>query len=398
MLTNRQLFQNFLAQTSSTPLKLEIDSAQGIFLEGADGQKYLDLISGIGVSNVGHRHPKVVEAVEKQLKRHLHLMVYGEYIQSPQVELAQAICATLPRQLDNVYLVNSGSEAVEGALKLAKRYTGKTGIVSCFNAYHGSSHGALSVCGNESLKQAYRPLIPAIGLIKYGKLDDLDRIDGYTAAVIVETIQGEAGVRAASQEYFKALRARCDEVGCLLILDEIQSGYGRTGKFWAFEHYDIIPDIVVCAKGMGGGMPIGAFIASHQVMQVLTHNPVLGHITTFGGHPLSAAAALATTKVVQEEKLISKVEAKAELFKEGLEHELILDIRHKGLMMAVEFESYEVLKPIIDEAIKLGIITDWFLFCDNAMRIAPPLTIENEQIVEACNKIMKAVDNSRGKI
>ena len=398
MLTNRQLFQNFLAQTSSTPLKLEIDSAQGIFLEGADGQKYLDLISGIGVSNVGHRHPKVVEAVEKQLKRHLHLMVYGEYIQSPQVKLAQAICATLPGQLDNVYLVNSGSEAVEGALKLAKRYTGKTGIVSCFNAYHGSSHGALSVCGNESLKQAYRPLIPAIGLIKYGKLDDLDRIDGYTAAVIVETIQGEAGVRAASQEYFKALRARCDEVGCLLILDEIQSGYGRTGKFWAFEHYDIIPDIVVCAKGMGGGMPIGAFIASHQVMQVLTHNPVLGHITTFGGHPLSAAAALATTRVVQEEKLISKVEAKAELFKEGLEHELILDIRHKGLMMAVEFESYEVLKPIIDEAIKLGIITDWFLFCDNAMRIAPPLTIENEQIVQACKKIMKAIDNSRGKI
>ncbi|MDH3711789.1 MAG: aspartate aminotransferase family protein, partial [Cyclobacteriaceae bacterium] len=375
-----------------------IDSAQGIFLEGADGQKYLDLISGIGVSNVGHRHPKVVEAVEKQLKRHLHLMVYGEYIQSPQVKLAQAICATLPGQLDNVYLVNSGSEAVEGALKLAKRYTGKTGIVSCFNAYHGSSHGALSVCGNESLKQAYRPLIPAIGLIKYGKLDDLDRIDGYTAAVIVETIQGEAGVRAASQEYFKALRARCDEVGCLLILDEIQSGYGRTGKFWAFEHYDIIPDIVVCAKGMGGGMPIGAFIASHQVMQVLTHNPVLGHITTFGGHPLSAAAALATTRVVQEEKLISKVEAKAELFKEGLEHELILDIRHKGLMMAVEFESYEVLKPIIDEAIKLGIITDWFLFCDNAMRIAPPLTIENEQIVQACKKIMKAIDNSRGKI
>ncbi len=398
MLTNRQLFQNFLAQTSSTPLKLEIDGAQGIFLEGADGQKYLDLISGIGVSNVGHRHPKVVEAVEKQLKRHLHLMVYGEYIQSPQVKLAQAICATLPGQLDNVYLVNSGSEAVEGALKLAKRYTGKTGIVSCFNAYHGSSHGALSVCGNESLKQAYRPLIPAIGLIKYGKLDDLDRIDGYTAAVIVETIQGEAGVRAASQEYFKALRARCDEVGCLLILDEIQSGYGRTGKFWAFEHYDIIPDIVVCAKGMGGGMPIGAFIASHEVMQVLTHNPVLGHITTFGGHPLSAAAALATTKVVQEEKLISKVEAKAELFKEGLEHELILDIRHKGLMMAVEFESYEVLNPIIDEAIKLGIITDWFLFCDNAMRIAPPLTIENEQIVEACKKIMKAIENCRGKI
>ena len=398
MLTNRQLFQNFLAQTSEAPLKLEIDRAEGVYLQGAEGQRYLDLISGIGVSNVGHRHPKVVAALEEQLQKHLHLMVYGEYIQSPQVKLAQAICATLPEKLDNVYLVNSGGEAVEGALKLAKRYTGKTGIVSCFNAYHGSSHGALSVCGNESLKQAYRPLIPAIGLIKYGKLDDLDRIDGYTAAVIVETIQGEAGVRIASQEYFKALRARCDEVGCLLILDEIQSGYGRTGKFWAFEHYDIIPDIVVTAKGMGGGMPIGAFIASRQVMQVLTHNPVLGHITTFGGHPLCAAAALATTQVIQEEKLPEQVESKAGIFLECLNHELIREIRHKGLMMALEFENYQTLKPIIDEAIRLGVVTDWFLFCDNSMRIAPPLTIKNEQIVEACKIILKAIDNCRGKI
>jgi len=394
MLTNRQLFQNHLAQTSSTPLQLEIESAQGVYLQGANGQKYLDLISGIGVSNIGHRHPKVISAIQKQLENYLHLMVYGEYIQTPQVKLAHALAATLPEKLDNVYLVNSGSEAVEGALKLAKRYTGKTKIVSCLNAYHGSSHGALSVCGNEKLKRSFRPLIPAIGLINFGNFDDLSCIDSNTAAVIVETIQGEAGVRIASQKYFKALRAKCDQYGCLLILDEIQSGYGRTGKFWAFEHYHIVPDIVVCAKGMGGGMPIGAFIASREVMQSLTNNPVLGHITTFGGHPLSAAAALATIKVIQDEELITNVHQKAELFKEWLVHDKILAIRNKGLMMAVDFESYQVLKPIIDEAINGGIITDWFLFCDHSMRIAPPLTIKNEQIVEACKVIMKAIQKN----
>ncbi len=394
MLTNRQLFQNHLAQTSSTPLQLEIESAQGVYLQGANGQKYLDLISGIGVSNIGHRHPKVISAIQKQLDNYLHLMVYGEYIQTPQVKLAHALAATLPEKLDNVYLVNSGSEAVEGALKLAKRYTGKTKIVSCQNAYHGSSHGALSVCGNEILKRSFRPLIPAIGLINFGNFDDLSCIDSNTAAVIVETIQGEAGVRITSQEYFEALRAKCDQYGCLLILDEIQSGYGRTGKFWAFEHYHIIPDIVVCAKGMGGGMPIGAFIASREVMQSLTNNPVLGHITTFGGHPLSAAAALATIKVIQDEELIPNVHQKAELFKKWLVHDKILAIRNKGLMMAVDFESYQVLKPIIDEAINGGIITDWFLFCDRSMRIAPPLTIKNDQIVEACKVIMKAIQKN----
>ena len=385
------MFQNHLAQTSSTPLQLEIEHAQGVYLQGANGQKYLDLISGIGVSNIGHRHPKVITAIQEQLESYLHLMVYGEYIQAPQVKLAHALAATLPEKLDNVYLVNSGSEAVEGALKLAKRYTGKPKIVSCLNAYHGSSHGALSVCGNETLKQSFRPLIPAIGLINFGKLDDLDCIDDQTAAVIVETIQGEAGVRIASREYFKALRAACDRHGCLLILDEIQSGFGRTGRFWAFEHYDIVPDIVVCAKGMGGGMPIGAFISSRDIMQALTHDPVLGHITTFGGHPLSAAAALATINVIQEEKLIPDVEGKAELFKEGLVHNRVHTIRNQGLMMAVEFESYQVLKPIIDEAINGGVITDWFLFCDHSMRIAPPLTIKNEQIVEACKVIMEAI-------
>lgn len=392
MLTNRQLFQNHLAQTSDSPLQLEIEYAEGVYLQGADGRRYLDLISGIAVSNIGHRHPKVIEAIQEQLKHYLHLMVYGEYIQAPQVKLAHALAATLPDKLDNVFLVNSGSEAVEGALKLAKRRTGKRKIVSCHNAYHGSSHGALSVCGNESLKQSFRPLLPAIGIINFGKLDDLDCIDNDTAAVIVETIQGEAGVRIASQEYFKALRAQCDEHGCLLIVDEIQSGYGRTGKFWAFEHYGIVPDIVVCAKGMGGGMPIGAFISSREIMQSLMHDPVLGHITTFGGHPLSAAAALATINVIQEDKLIPDVEAKAELFKKGLVHDKIRSIRNKGLMMAVEFESFEVLKPIIDEAVDGGVVTDWFLFCDHSMRISPPLTIKNEQIMEACKIIVQAIE------
>jgi acetylornithine/succinyldiaminopimelate/putrescine aminotransferase len=392
MLTNRQLFQNHLAQTSDTPLQLEIEHAEGVYLQGADGRQYLDLISGIAVSNIGHRHPKVIEAIQEQLKHYLHLMVYGEYIQAPQVKLAHALAATLPEKLDNVFLVNSGSEAVEGALKLAKRRTGKRKVVSCHNAYHGSSHGALSVCGNETLKQSFRPLLPAIGIIKFGKLDDLDCIDNDTAAVIVETIQGEAGVRIASQEYFKALRAQCDKHGSLLIVDEIQSGYGRTGKFWAFEHYGIVPDIVVCAKGMGGGMPIGAFISSREIMQSLMRDPVLGHITTFGGHPLSAAAALATINVIQEDKLIPDVDAKAELFKEGLVHNKIRSIRNKGLMMAVEFESFEVLKPIIDEAVNGGVVTDWFLFCDDSMRISPPLTIKNEQIMEACKIIRQAIE------
>ena len=386
------MFQNHLAQTSDAPLQLEIESAEGVFLQGANGLRYLDLISGIAVSNIGHRHPKVIAAIQEQLGHYLHLMVYGEYIQAPQVKLAHALAATLPEKLDNVYLVNSGSEAVEGALKLAKRCTGKTKIVSCHNAYHGSSHGALSVCGNESLKQSFRPLLPAIGIINFGKLDDLDCIDSNTAAVIVETIQGEAGVRIASQEYFRALRARCDEYGCLLIVDEIQSGYGRTGKFWAFEHYDFVPDIVVCAKGMGGGMPIGAFISSREIMQSLTHDPVLGHITTFGGHPLSAAAALATINVIQEDKLIPDVDAKAELFKSVLDHKKIRSIRNKGLLMAIEFDNHEVLKTIIEEAVNGGVITDWFLFCDHSMRIAPPLTIKNEQIVDACKVILQAIE------
>ncbi len=391
-MNNRQLFLSNLAQTTDFPLLLEIDRAEGIWLYGPQGEKYMDLISGIGVSNVGHRHPKVLEAIHQQLDKYLHLMVYGEYVQAPQALLAHALCQTLPTTLDNVYLVNSGSEAVEGALKLAKRYTNRREIVSCINAYHGSSHGALSVGGNEQFKRAYRPLLPGISNIVYGSFHQLETITEDTAAVIIETVQGEAGIRVACTAYFKALRKRCDEVGSLLIVDEIQAGFGRTGKFWAFEHFDFVPDIVVCAKGMGGGMPIGAFVAPQRIMSAFKNNPLLGHITTFGGHPVSAAASLATLQILQQENLIAQVEEKADLFRELLIHPKIKGIRNKGLMMAVEFESFEVLKLIIDRAIQLGVITDWFLFCDDAMRIAPPLIISHEEIKLSCQVILKAIN------
>ncbi|MCL6259794.1 aspartate aminotransferase family protein [Aquiflexum sp. TKW24L] len=391
-MNNRQLFLSILAQTTDFPLMIEIEKAEGIYMYGPDGKVYMDLISGIGVSNIGHRHPKVLEAIQNQLDKYLHLMVYGEYVQSPQVQLAKALCDTLSGHLDNVYFVNSGSEAVEGALKLAKRYTNRREIISCVNAYHGSSHGSLSVGGNEIFKRAYRPLLPGIKNVVYGSFHQLNQITEDTAAFIVETIQGEAGIMVACPDYFQALRKKCDETGTLLILDEIQAGFGRTGKFWAFEHFGIVPDILVCAKGMGGGMPIGAFIANKDVMGAFKNNPLLGHITTFGGHPVSAAASLATIKVIQEEKLLEQVEQKANLFKKLLIHPKIKSIRNKGLMMAVEFESFEVLKPIIDRAIENGVITDWFLFCDDAMRIAPPLIITEKEIEKACGVILEAIE------
>ncbi|SIN78984.1 Acetylornithine/succinyldiaminopimelate/putrescine aminotransferase [Algoriphagus halophilus] len=393
-MNNRQLFLQHLAQTTDFPLLIEVEKAEGVYLHGPNGEKYIDLISGIGVSNVGHRHPKVLEAIQAQLDKYLHLMVYGEYVQSPQTKLAEALCKTLPPHLDNVYLVNSGSEAIEGALKLAKRYTGKRNIISCVNAYHGSSHGALSVGGNEIFKRAYRPLLPGVTNIHYGALADLEQINPDTAAVVMETIQGEAGIRVGTKDYFQALRKKCDEMGALLILDEIQAGFGRTGKFWAFEHFEIVPDIIVCAKGMGGGMPIGAFIANKEVMGVFKNNPLLGHITTFGGHPVSAAASIATIEVLKNESLIEQVEGKANLIKSLLIHPKIQEIRNKGLMMAVKFESFEVLKPIIDRAIALGVITDWFLFCDDSMRIAPPLTITEEELKKACQLILQAIEAS----
>jgi putrescine aminotransferase len=390
-MNNRQLFLSHVAQTTDFPLLIEIEKAEGIYMYGPKGEKYIDLISGIGVSNVGHRHPKVLTAIQEQLEKYLHLMVYGEFVQTAQAQLAKALVDTLPQPLDNVYLVNSGTEATEGALKLAKRYTGRREVISCINSYHGSSQGALSVGGNETLKRAYRPLLPGISHIPYGQVNDLKKITKDTAAVIMETIQGEAGIRVADADYFQALRKKCDETATLLILDEIQAGFGRTGRFWAFEHFGIVPDILLCAKGMGGGMPIGAFISSNEIMSAFKNNPILGHMTTFGGHPVSAAASLATVQVLQEENLIERVAEKAELIKSLLVHPKIKEIRNKGLMMAVQFESFEVLKPIIDRAIELGVVTDWFLFCDDAMRIAPPLTITEEEIREACGMILEAI-------
>jgi acetylornithine/succinyldiaminopimelate/putrescine aminotransferase len=373
-------------------LLLEIERAEGVWMYDREGRRYLDLISGIGVSNVGHRHPRVLAAIQGQLDKYLHLMVYGELVQAPPAELAHALHETLPAALDCVYFVNSGTEAVEGALKLAKRHTGRTELISSYNAYHGSTQGALSVTGSESFKRSYRPLLPDVRHIRYNHLPDLNQITTRTAAVLVETVQGEAGVRVPEQDYLQHLRRRCDEVGALLILDEIQCGFGRTGTFWAFEQFGIEPDILLCAKGMGGGMPIGAFIARQEVMHSFKTNPILGHLTTFGGHPVSCAASLATLRVIQEEQLLTSVAEKAARFRRQLVHPAIRAVRGLGLLMAVEFESFAVLKPIIDHALQHeGVLTDWFLFCDNSLRLAPPLTISDDEIDFACAALLRAV-------
>lgn len=390
----RQFFMSYLGQTSAFPMALEVERAENIYLYGSEGKKYLDLISGIAVSSLGHNHPRIVEAVMEQVQKHMHVMVYGEFVQSPQAELAAALAETLPDPLDNVFFVNSGSEAIEGAMKLAKRYTGRHNILSCKNAYHGATQGALSLSSEEVFKQAFMPLIPGINYIRFGYEKDLDLIDRDTAAVIIETVQGEAGVRIAEKGYFDKLRKRCDEKNVLLILDEIQTGYGRTGRFWGFEHYGIVPDIITTAKGMGGGMPIGAFISSREIMSALQDNPVLGHITTFGGHPVSCAASMATLQVLQDTKVYELADQKANLFRDNLQHEQILEIRNLGLMMAVQFDSAEKVQKIIHKSMELGLVTDWFLFCSDAIRIAPPLIITDEQIKEACEILLEAIHAS----
>jgi acetylornithine/succinyldiaminopimelate/putrescine aminotransferase len=391
MLSQRQLFLNHVAQTSETPLALEIEKAEGVYLYDTTGKKYLDLISGISVSNVGHRHPAVVTAIKNQVDKYMHLMVYGEYIQSPQVNLAKALSDVLPENLSAVYFVNSGSEAIEGALKLAKRYTGRTEIISFKNAYHGSTHGSLSIMGSEEFKNAYRPLLPETKQIEFNVIENLKEITNKTACVVVETIQGEAGAIVPQNNFLMALRKRCSEVGALLIADEIQCGFGRTGKLFAFEHYNFVPDILCMAKGMGGGMPIGAFVSSQKIMSTLSNNPILGHITTFGGHPVSCAASLATLTVILNEKLVESVLEKESLFRQYLVHPKIKSIHGKGLLLAIEFESYEENKRIIDKCIEDGVITDWFLFNSHSMRIAPPLTITNEEIKQACSIILAAI-------
>lgn len=393
MVSNRQLFLKHVGQTSDFPLMVEVENAKGIYMYRQDGTSLIDMISGIGVSSLGHCHPSIVSAVKKQAEKYMHLMCYGEFVQTPQVAFAEALSKTLPESLNCSFLVNSGSEAVEGALKLAKRYTGRKEIISCLNAYHGSTHGALSVGGDESLKSAFRPLLPNVKHIEFNNVPDLQQITNETACFIVETIQGEAGVVCPDENYLKKVRERCNETRTLLILDEIQSGAGRTGKFWAFEHYGITPDILVTAKGIGGGMPIGAFISSNEIMAVLKNDPILGHITTFGGHPVSAAAAKACVDELLNTTSIQEVEEKAELIRSTLlAHPKVKGIRNKGLMMSVQFESFEQNKAIIDKAIELGVLTDWFLFCDDSLRLAPPLIITEEEIRNACEIIIKAIN------
>jgi acetylornithine/N-succinyldiaminopimelate aminotransferase len=393
MLTLRQLFLANNAQTTDFPLLLEFERAEGVYMYDKEGKPYLDLISGIGVSSLGHGNPYVIKAIKQQLDKYMHLMVYGEYVQTPQVRFAEKLVSILPQHLSSVYFVNSGAEAVEGALKLAKRYTGRSGIIACHNSYHGSTHGALSIMGNEEYKQAYRPLLPGISFIRFNDTDDLELITEETACVVIETLQGEAGIRVPDMAYMKALRKRCTQTGTLLILDEIQAAFGRTGKLFAFEHFDIEPDILVLAKALGGGMPVGAFVAPNQIMSSLKENPILGHITTFGGHPVCCAAGLAALEVLLDENLVSQVDAKAALFRELLVHPAIKEVRGKGLMLAIELESFELNKKIIDRCIANGVVVDWFLHCSNSMRIAPPLIISNDEIRKACGVIIEAINH-----
>lgn len=392
-LTNRQLFQKYTAHTSDAPLALEIVSAEHIYLKDSSGKTYIDLISGIAVSNVGHCNPEVVQAIKDQVDKYMHLMVYGEYIQSPQVLLAEALVkSTNSPKLNQVYFTNSGTEAVEGAMKLAKRYTRRREFISCLNAYHGATQGALSLAGDENFKNSFRPLLPDIKQIRHGNMDDLVHLTTKTAGIVIEIVAGEAGVKQATKSYFKALREKCTQVGCLLIIDEIQTGFGRTGTFWAYQAMEIQPDILLTAKGMGGGMPIGAFMANESIMRTLSYEPVLGHITTFGGHPVSCAASLATINYIQEANLLASIEVKLNLFKELLIHPIIQEVRGVGLMIAVEMKDFKTVKAVIDTCIANGLITDWFLFCDNALRIAPPLVITQEEIKMACNILLQAID------
>lgn len=393
-MNNRQLFFNFLGQTSEAPLAIEIERAEGVYMYGPDGKRYLDLISGISVSNVGHCHPKVVQAVQKQAETYMHLMVYGEFVQSPQVELAHLITSYLPEHLDNVYFVNSGSEAIEGAIKLAKRHTGRTEIVAFKNAYHGSTHGSLSVMGDEQMKSAFRPLLPDVRFLEYNNHEQLSQISENTACVLIETIQGEAGAVVPGPGFLLELQQVCKEKGALLIMDEIQAGCGRTGKLWAFEHYGVTPDIITLAKGLGGGLPIGAFVASREIMQSLTHNPVLGHISTFGGNAVCAAAAKANLEIIISQQLWQNAAKMEEVIRQNLQHPKIKSIRGKGLMLAIEFDSFEQNKRVIDLLIEKGIVTDWFLFAPHCLRIAPPLIITEEQIVEACHTLLDVIDKS----
>jgi acetylornithine/succinyldiaminopimelate/putrescine aminotransferase len=386
-MNQRELFFKHLGQTSPTPLALEIVRAEGLYLYDASGKKYLDAIGGISVCNTGHRHPEVVQAIHDQADRFLHVLVYGEMIQSPQVEYAYLLAQHLPDSLHSVFFTNSGTEATEGAMKLAKRVTGRVEIIGFENSYHGSTQGALSLMGDEYWRNAFRPLLPGITNLRYNNTAHLEQITEQTACVIAETIQAENGVIKPATEWIRTLRKRCDDTGALLILDEIQVGFGRTGSLWGFEQYAVVPDILLLGKALGGGLPLGAFIASKTLMDSFTNQPVLGHISTFGGHPLSCAAGLAAMKVLLNENLAGQVAQKEKLFRELLVHPSIKSVRTAGLLIAVEFENFETNKRIVNACIGEGLLTDWFLFASNCLRIAPPLTISVSEIEEVCRII-----------
>ncbi len=389
-MNQRELFLRHVAQTSDNPLlgeDVNIYKALGCKLTDVNGKEYIDLISGISVSNVGHCHPKVVNAITEQASKYMHLMVYGEFNQSPQVKYAQLLTSLLPKNLDSVFFTTSGSESVEGAIKLAKRVTGRSEVISFKNAYHGSTHGALSLMGDEFFKQSYRPLLPDVKILEYNNFLVLNEITSKTAAVIIELIQGEAGVVKANHDFISALRKKCDEHCVLLVFDEIQTGFGRTGKLFAFEHYSILPDILVIAKGMGGGLPIGAFVASQQLMSCLTNNPVLGHINTFGGNAVCVAAAQASLEIIIEEKLAKRALEIEKIIRQELKHPLIKEVRIHGALGAIDFGVEELNYKIIKACIQNGVISDWFLFCNTATRIAPPLVIPDEELINAINTV-----------
>jgi len=388
----RELFLKHIAQTSPSPLAFEIERAEGCLLYDVNGKEYIDLIGGISVANIGHRHPKVIEAIKKQLDAYMHVMVYGEFIESPQVQYAKLLTDHLPASLNSVYFTNSGAEAIEGAMKLAKRITNRTQIIAFKNSYHGSTQGALSIIGDEYWRNAFRPLLPDVLHLEYNSFESLDEISERTTCVIAETVQAEAGIIIPSKEWLQALRKKCTESGTLLILDEIQAGFGRTGKLWGFENFEIFPDVLILGKALGGGMPLGAFIADKKLMNAFTENPILGHITTFGGHPVCCAAGMAAMKVLLEEKIIDSVNENEKLLRSFLVHPKIKTIRSFGLWMSVEFDSFKSNKKVIDESIKNGVMTDWFLFASNCLRISPPLITSEKEIRRAANILTAAID------
>lgn len=394
-LSNRQLFLNHVAQVSPNPMDLEIVKAEGVYLYDVQGKTYIDFISGISVSNVGHCHPAVVKAIREQSETYMHLMVYGEYVQAPQIRLAKALTDLLPANLNSVFYTNSGTEATEGALKLAKRLTGRTQIVSFRDSYHGSSHGSLSVMGNETFKQAFRPLLPDVTILDYNDLEAIGAISQRTACVILEPVQSETGYTVASNAFLQALRKRCTETGTLLILDEIQNGFGRSGSFFAFQQTGMVPDILLLAKGMGGGLPIGCFISSRENMNAFTHDPVLGNINTFGGNAVCCAASLACLQTIVQEKLTEDVERKSMLIRSLLVHPAIKQVKGKGLMLSLDFGDTDLNMKIIAACVKNGLIVDWFLFNSHAMRLAPPLIISEEEIRKACAIILRCIDEVR---